>query len=1066
MKRNGGNRPRGFIGLCTLLALSSGCASAGMSQTAARAAVATDSSMYRGLQYRNVGPDRGGRSIGAAGSDSRPLEYYFGAAGGGLWKTTDGGTTWNPVTDGKINSASVGTVAVCETNPDVVYIGTGETQLRGNIQPGDGLYKSTDAGKTWTHIGLKEARNFSARSRAPHRLQHGVRRCLRPLRRSELRARRVPLDRRGASWTKVLYRDEQSGAVDISIHPENPNIVYAALWEAWRKPWAMSSGGKGSGLFKSTDGGTNWTEITRNTGLPQDSVIGKIGVSVSPVDANRVYAIIEADSGGVFRSDDAGQTWTLVNDERKLRQRAFYYTRVFADPQDKEVVYVLNTGFYKSTDGGKTFPDSLRSDVPHGDNHDLWIAPSNNQRMINANDGGGNVSVNGGETWTEQDYATAQIYRLEITDHEPYHLCGGQQDNSTVCVPSSGWDFLSARGGGDHFYAVGGCESGYVAQDPRNLDLYYAGCYGGSLSRYNHSNGQGQLVSVWPENPMGYSAVDIRERIQWTFPIVFSPTDPSVLYTTSQHVFRSTDGGMSWERISPDLTRAMPETMGPSGGPITRDQTGVETYATIFAFQPSPHDGQVMWAGSDDGLLHITRDGGANWQNVTPPELPELSKITTIDVSPHRPGTAYISANRFLMDDFAPYMFRTNDYGQSWTRITSGLPADEIVRSIREDKVRPELLFAGTERGVWASWDNGASWRHLQQNLPVVQVADLQTTERDLAIATHGRSFWVLPGIGPLREMTPQELATKQIHLFKPQPTVPGVDQGVAVSYYLQRPAKQVKLEFLDGEGNVVRSYTAEAQADSAAAESPGEEAEEGPRQRGSRGPSAKAGMNRFVWDLRGEGFTDFPEMIMWAARNAGPMVVPGEYRVQLTVDGTTQTQPFTVRMDPRVEGVQVADMRKRYELASRIRDKVTEANEAVLLIRGVNQQVDSVLAKTQDAQVRQSAQQLKNQLASVEGEVYQVRNRSNQDPLNYPIKLNNKIAALGGVVESAIGAPTAQSYEVFDYLSEQLQQQLTKMNQVLDQQLPALNQQLRANNMEPITRTPLDTSRRTATQR
>ncbi|NLG61374.1 MAG: glycosyl hydrolase, partial [Candidatus Cloacimonetes bacterium] len=573
---------------------------------------AQDADPFAALEWRNIGPNRGGRSIAVAGSDARPLEYYFGATGGGLWKTTDGGTTWEPVTDGQINSASVGSIAVCPANPDVVYIGTGETQLRGNIQAGDGLYKSTDAGKTWQHIGLRETRNFSRVRVHPTNCdivfaggfgEYGVENEDRGLYRSR---------DGGRTWEKVLYRDAKTGAVDISIDPKNPDVIYAALWDAFRKPWAMSSGGPGSGLFKSTDGGTTWTEITRNPGLPRDQVIGKIGVSVSGADPNRVYAIIEADSGGVFRSDDGGATWQLMNTERKLRQRAFYYTRIYADPVDVDRVYVVNVQFWRSDDGGKTFDTQIR--VPHGDNHDLWIASNDNQRMINANDGGGNVSFNGGRTWTEQDYPTAQLYRIGVTAHEPYHVCGGQQDNSTVCVPSKGWDHLAATD--QFFYAPGGCESGYVSNDPEVINIFYAGCYGGALDRFDYVSGQRRPVNVWPENPMGWSSKDLKERVQWTFPIVFSRSGPKTLYTTSQHVWKSTNEGQSWERISPDLTRAEPSTMEASGGPITKDQTGVETYPTVFALATSPHDPNVLWAGTDDGIVQVTRDGGANWTDV------------------------------------------------------------------------------------------------------------------------------------------------------------------------------------------------------------------------------------------------------------------------------------------------------------------------------------------------------------------------------------------------------------------------------------------------------------------
>jgi photosystem II stability/assembly factor-like uncharacterized protein len=1014
-----------------------------------------DTTYFAGLEWRNVGPNRGGRSVATAGSDARPLEYYFGATGGGLWKTTDAGTTWKPVTDGQIGSASVGALAVCEANPDVVYIGTGETQLRGNIQRGDGLYKSIDAGETWTHIGLREARNFARVRVHPtdcntvyaaafgHYGQENEERGL------------YKSTDGGANWRKVLYRDARTAAVDISIHPVNPNLIYAGLWEAWRKPWAMSSGGPGSGLFRSTDAGETWTEITRNPGLmPEGMMVGKVGVSVSPVDQNRVYAIIEADSGGVFRSDDGGATWERTNVERKLRQRAFYYTRIHADTRDRDRVYVLNVGFFRSDDGGESFDTAIR--VPHGDNHDMWIATDDNNRMVEANDGGANVSFNGGETWTEQDYPTAQIYRLTVTNHEPYFLCGGQQDNSTICVPGKDWNHLLAGGMngagpiGDYGHAAGGCESGYVAHDPRNEDIYYAGCYGGYLDRYDHSNGQTRAVNVWPENPMGQSAVDLRERVQWTFPILFDPQDTDVLYTTSQHVWRSNNEGQTWEKMSPDLTLADPATLGPSGGPITKDQTGVETYATVFALAPSRLERDVIWAGSDDGLVHITRDNGGKWENITPLDAPAYLKITTVEDSPHRPGTAYVVGHRNLLGDQAPYIYRTTDYGRSWTSIANGLPEDEIARSIREDLHRPGLLFLGTERGVWVSFDDGQSWQGLQRNLPTVQVTDLAVTDQDLAIATHGRSFWVLPSIAFLRQMTP-EVRTRDFHLFQPGPAVRGVDQGVAVDYYLRDPVDEVTVEFLNAAGQVIHSFTGSA-ADTVPPE--GEEEDwEGPSQ---RKPSVTAGMNRFMWNLRYPGYTDFPGIILWAARNAGPMAVPGTYSVRVHAGGESQVQTFAVGLDPRIEGVTAVHLQQRFDLAMEVRDEVTRANEAVLLIRGVNQQIDSTLVRTDDAAIEAAAGDLRSRLAAIEEEIYQVRNQSGQDPLNYPIRLNNKLAALLGHVESAEAPPTDASRETFRYLSGELAQRLSALDQALEDGLPPLNELLRAGNLAEITRMPL----------
>lgn len=1004
---------------------------------------AQDADPFAALEWRNIGPNRGGRSIAVAGSDARPLEYYFGATGGGLWKTTDGGTTWEPVTDGQINSASVGSIAVCPANPDVVYIGTGETQLRGNIQAGDGLYKSTDAGKTWQHIGLRETRNFSRVRVHPTNCdivfaggfgEYGVENEDRGLYRSR---------DGGRTWEKVLYRDAKTGAVDISIDPKNPDVIYAALWDAFRKPWAMSSGGPGSGLFKSTDGGTTWTEITRNPGLPRDQVIGKIGVSVSGADPNRVYAIIEADSGGVFRSDDGGATWQLMNTERKLRQRAFYYTRIYADPVDVDRVYVVNVQFWRSDDGGKTFDTQIR--VPHGDNHDLWIASNDNQRMINANDGGGNVSFNGGRTWTEQDYPTAQLYRIGVTAHEPYHVCGGQQDNSTVCVPSKGWDHLAATD--QFFYAPGGCESGYVSNDPEVINIFYAGCYGGALDRFDYVSGQRRPVNVWPENPMGWSSKDLKERVQWTFPIVFSRSGPKTLYTTSQHVWKSTNEGQSWERISPDLTRAEPSTMEASGGPITKDQTGVETYPTVFALATSPHDPNVLWAGTDDGIVQVTRDGGANWTDVTPPDMPEFTKIFTVEVSPHAPSRAYVAGHRMLLGDYKPYAYVTEDYGQTWRSITDGIPEGDFALTIREDVVQPGLLYLGTEKRVWVSFNNGRSWRSLQQNMPIVQIADIASTREDIAIATHGRSFYIMYDVAPLRALARTNGEVAPVALFPPNPAERAVERGASIYYYLSQPADSVTLEFLDEQGNVIRTFTGTS-ADSAGPAQGGGGRFAG----GDTRPSTKAGLNRFLWDMRYPGFTDFEGMIMWAAGNRGPMAVPGTYQVRLTANGQTQTQPLEIRMDPRLEGeVTIEDLRERHELAMQVLERVSDANEAVILSRDVKAQVDDRLAKTDVAQIEEVGQRVKTKISDVEGRIYQVRNQSSQDPLNYPIMLNNKLASLLALIERGEYRPTDQMYEVFESLSGRLDEELNALNLIIATDLAELNRLLEQNGLEQV---------------
>lgn len=1002
--------------------------------------VSTDSAFFRDLNYRNVGPNRGGRSIAAAGSSSRPNEYYFGATGGGVWKTTDGGTTWRPVSDSYFKSSSVGALGVCEANPDVVYAGMGETQLRGNIMQGDGVYKTTDGATSWTHSGLSDSHAIARIRVHPTNCDVAYAAVLgHPYGPNEERGVFKTMDG-GKSWHRMLHRNNRTGAVDISIDPSNPDVLYAGFWEVYRTSWSLESGGPGSGLFKSMDGGKNWTELTRNPGLPQ-SMWGKVGVSVSGADPNRVYAIIDANDGGVFRSDDGGKTWARMNEERKLRQRAFYYTRINADPKEKDVVYVLNVGFHKSTDGGKTFPTAIR--VPHGDNHDLWIAPNDNKRMVQSNDGGGNVSVNGGQTWTDQDYPTAQLYHVIASNHTPYWVCGAQQDNFTACVRSRGWPQLAPH------VAVGGGESGYIANDPDNPNIFYAGSYGGLLTRYDYTTGLSQTINVWPDNPMGYSSGEIRERFQWTFPIVFSRTGPKQLYVGSQHVWVTTTEGRSWQKISPDLTRHDPKTMGPSGGRITLDQTGVETYGTIFTIAPSPHSASVIWTGSDDGYVFITRDGGRKWDNVTPKDLPEFARISLIEVSPHRPGTAYLAAKRYQLDDRAPYIYRTDDYGRTWTKTVNGIASGHFVHAVREDPVRPFLLFAGTEHGMYMSMDNGATWTFFNRNLPDVQISDLAIKDNDLVVGTHGRSMYIMENITPLRQLEPT-MRQRDIVLFKPATAARGVDQGVAISYFLKQPAKKVTLDILDAGGKVVRSFT--GVPDTARTRTEGANDDEDASPPAAR-VSVRAGSNRFVWDMRSEPATSFPNMIMWAARANGPRVLPGTYQVRLTADSIAPvTQSFEIKPDPRFPHVTMADLQVQHELAMQVRNRLSQANEAVIKIRDVKSQVDDRVKKANDGKFEHAARLFKDKLSKVEEEIYQVRNQSNQDPLNYPIKLNNKIGALMGTVEGVEGRPTAQTYEVFKELSARLDQQLNWLEQVLARDLPAFNEQwVEDRGLEPV---------------
>jgi photosystem II stability/assembly factor-like uncharacterized protein len=982
----------------------------------------TSSHYLSGMKYRNVGPARGGRSLAIAGSAQRKNEYYFGAVGGGLWKTTDGGLTWKPMTDGQLKSSSVGAVAVSASNPDIVYIGMGESEFRGNIMQGDGVYKSTDAGKTWKNIGLKNSQTVSRLRVHPTNPDIVYAAVLgHPFGPNEERGVFKTTDG-GATWKKILYKGDKAGAEDLIIDPNNPEVIYASIWEVYRTSWKMWGGGGASGLFKSTDGGNTWAELTAKPGMPKGP-IGKIGITVSPVDSKRLWAVVEANEGGIFRSDDAGLTWKQTNDERKLRQRAFYYNRIYADPKDKETVYVLNVNFLKSTDGGVKFGKSIR--VPHGDNHDLWIDPNDPTRLAEANDGGGTISLNGGETWTDEDFSTAQLYHITATNDFPYHVAGAQQDNTTIAVPSEDWGHMVSRTNSTktvpYAYAVGGGESGYIAQDPKNPDIFYAGSYSNTLTRINRKTGERREVEPYPRYFMGEAAKTLPERVHWTFPIVFSPVDPTRMYVTSQHVWMTSNEGQTWEKISPDLTLADPKTMGESGGVITLDMSGPEIYATIYALAPSYQDVNTIWAGSDDGLIHITRNHGKSWQNITPPGLPKHSRVSIIEASRHKAGTAYVAVKRYQMNDRAPYIFKTDDYGKSWKKIVNGIPATDFVHVVREDITRPGLLYAGTEHGMMVSFNNGENWSSMQLNLPDTQVPDIAVTEKDVAIATHGRSMYILDDVSPIREFA-SDLIAKPVHLFKPYYAVRKVQPAI-IQYYLNKDEKALKLEILDPQGKVIQTFDGAEPKEKA--EAP-EEEDEDSRAPVTKLPRMKKGLNQFTWDLRHPGAEVFKGMIMWSARpQMGPLATPGMYQVRITAAGQTLTQPLEIKMDPRVQGTTTADLEAQFKLASMIRDETTKANQAVVKIREVRSNIEKA---------GQSAKQKKllAEMATVEQALYQVKNQSGQDPLNFPIRLNNKMASLQRIVESGETKPTDDSYVVFKELSTEITKHIDKLNELL----------------------------------
>src|SRR5580658_3633479 len=931
----------GALTLALPILLAQGRGGRGMADSAPRV-----EGPMRDIRWRQIGPFRGGRVLAVAGVTSQPDVYYFGATGGGVFKTTDGGATWIPVSDGQFANGDVGSIAVAESDPNVVYVGMGEACIRGNASPGDGVYKSTDAGRTWKNVGLKDTQQIGkvlVNPRDPNIVfvaalghQFGP---------NEQRGVFKSTDG-GANWKQVLTRGPKAGAVDLSIDPANPNVIYAAFWEVYRTPYSLESGGPGSGLWKSTDGGETWKDLSKNPGMPR-GIQGRIGVTVSPASSDRVWAIVEADDGGVYRSDNGGGSWTRVNQQRDLRQRAWYYTHIYADPKNADEVYVLNTGVYRSNDGGRTY-SSIQT--PHGDNHDLWIDPNDPNRMIESNDGGANISVNGGRTWSsENNQPTAQFYRVALDNDFPYHAYGAQQDNTTVRTATRGRGGITER----DWYDVGGGESGWIAPDPRDSNIVYAGSYGNLITRFDAFTGVQRNINPWPDNPMGHPAADLKYRFQWSFPIIISPHDPKVIYAGANVLFKSTDEGQSWEPISKDLTRDDKTRQGSSGGPITKDNTSIEYYCTIFTVNESTITKGLIWVGSDDGLINLTRDGGKTWTNVTPPKdiLPEWSQINAIEPSPHDPAVAYVAATMYKSDDFRPYLYKTTDYGKSWTKIVNGIPASHFTRVIREDLKQKGLLFAGTEFGIYVSYDDGQNWKSIQLNLPVVPITDLAFHKRDdeLVVATQGRAFWILDDLPLLRDLK-GAAPTDDVHLFAPKETIraegggrgggprgfSAIGQnpptGAVIDFWLKDRASdpkaaEVKIEILDASGKLVNKYSSVAPARPGTSEDGAPAIDEPGAGGGGRGgfgaPArvpAQAGMNRFIWDLHYPDATTFPGIIMWAGSTRGPLIAPGTYTAKLTVGDKTQTQQFVVKTDPRLKTT-AAEFSAQLSLALQIRD-------------------------------------------------------------------------------------------------------------------------------------------------
>jgi len=1024
----------------------------GTTAPVAAAPAAYDSTLFRSLAYRMIGPFRGGRSTTVTGIVDEPHTFLMGSTGGGVWKTDDAGQSWKNISDGFFGG-SIGALDIADSDPNVIYVGTGSADVRGNSSQGRGVWKSLDAGRTWRFIGLPES--------------GGIRRVLVHPTNPELvyvtalghmfgknRERGIYRSKDGGTtWEQVLFLNDSTGASDLAMNPRNPRELYAGMWRAERKPWTMLSGGPEGGVYKSTDGGDTWLKLSG--GLPT-GLVGKVGLTVSPANPDRVWALVEAEpEGGLYRSDDAGKSWTRVNSENRLRQRAWYYTRVEADPQDEHTVYALNTSLYRSVDGGKSFTPI---NVPHGDTHDLWINPRQPRVMVLGDDGGGVVTLNGGRTWSSMNnQPTAEFYDVVVDNQFPYRVYSSQQDNTSISVPS--WLGPNVLHPMNEWRYASGCETGPVALHPDHPDVLWGGCYGGAINRFDVSSDQRRNVVIYPQLQLGQAAKDLKYRFQWVAPILVSRHDPGVVYHGSQYVHRTRDGGMTWETISPDLTTNTPAHQEAAGGPINHDVTGVEIFNTIFALSEDPGDARTLWTGSDDGRVHVTRDGGASWQDVTPTGFPALATVENIELSSHRPGRAYLAAQRFRMDDFRPYIYRTDDYGRSWTLLTdgsNGMPTASPVRAVREDPAKEGLLYAGTEYGVYVSFDAGNRWQPLQLNLPIVPVADLRVHRNDLVVATQGRSLYILDDLTPLHQLADVQRGSAA-HLFAPRDAyrvqiggggAGGVESApdplptgaLLHAWFATAPDSGVRLDVLDARGQVVRRFT----TDTARA-----------RELGQPALRTMAGAQRLAWDLTYPGPRLLKGQTIWGY-TGGVKAPPGTYQLRLVAGTTTQTRALRVLADPRLPTVTAADYEVQFRASLAVRDSMNVVNEAIATIRAVREQATRAVEQAgrinRASEVKPSADALTGKLGGVEGALNQTKSESGQDPIRYPGQLDNELTELytnltgddSYIYGGPEGRPTRGAMERTNDVMQRWTPLSTRLRTILETDVPAFNDLLR----------------------
>ena len=1025
-------------------------------------------SLYKSIKYRLVGPFRGGRAGTVTGVNNNRNLYYMGTAGGGVWKTEDAGNTWKSVSDGYFGG-SIGAVSVSESDPNIIYVGEGEQTLRGNVSSGKGMWKSNDAGESWKFIGLPYSEHISRiriHPKNPDIVYVGV---IGNLWKPNSERGLYKSTNGGDSWNKILYVSDKAGVGDIVIDPNNSRIIYASTWQMKRNGYRMDSGGPDSKVFRSYDGGDTWEDISQFNGLPSFPW-GIVGVTISPVNSKRIWLLIEANNGGLFRSDDGGDNWKKINSNRALRQRAWYYTRIYADSQNEDKIYVLNVSYGVSTDGGKTF--TLKN-APHGDHHDLWIDPNDNMRIAIADDGGAQISNDGGNNWTTyHNQPTAQFYRVTTDNSFPYKIYGAQQDNSTIrikhrssssSITESDWE--STAGG----------ESAHLAPDPNNSDIVYGGTYKGYMMRKDHSNDQNRSINVWPDNPAGSGAEIMKYRFNWNFPVMFSPNNPNKLYAGSNYLHVTYNGGQSWETISNDLTRNLPETIESSGGPITQDNTGAEFYANIFAIAESEIEKDVIWVGSDDGFIHVTRDGGKNWKNVTPPisMSPKLNMINSIDISTFQNGKAYVAATSYKFGDYRPYLYKTEDYGETWSLITNGIDKNYYTRVIRADKKRPGLLYSGTEWGMFISFDDGLSWNSFQLNLPITSIRDLHVKENDLVVATHGRSFWIIDDLTPLHQLNSNNFNNKAI-LYKPDlsyrlaqsggwrspnRTLNGENHpnGVIINYYLKNynDKDYVKIEILNKDKTLIRSYTNNKEKLIEETNKPVlsniNDIDYALSSDNIRSIKPVSGGNRLIWDMRYPGFISFDGMILYSSPNTGPKVTPGKYDVKLTYNDVEITKEFEIIKDPRVSN-SPDDYSNQLDFLLKVRNEVSKANQTIIDIRKIKKDLNYLILKAENNdQLIQIIKDFKNDLFEIENNIHMTKNQSRQDPLNFGIRINNRLAFLLADSQRGDYPPTEQSKEFFEKIKIELEKEISNLKKVLNTYVGQINNMVEDNNMKFI---------------